>query len=100
MAILGLLLIAAMVFLETPAQRLADLKPDVLNPEQKAFARFYAWFWIVFLVILFSILLLAGLDFMATRRFARRQYERIRSQRRTAIEEGVAQIRAQQRNVE
>jgi hypothetical protein len=105
MLLLGLMLAGALVYLEVPAQRLAedqaakeqqgDTTP--LAPEMREFARFYAWFWIIFLLILMAVVFLAALDYWATRRYGLRQHRKIIDDRRAMIEREVSRLR-QERN--
>ena len=99
--ILGVMLAGALVYLENPAQVLVDQidtqeqqgeKPH-LEPEQKVFARYYTYFWIVFLLVLMAVVFLAALDFWATRRFGLRQHRKIIADRRAMIEREVARLR-------
>jgi len=102
--VLAALLVVGMVLLEDPAQRLADLRDAVadpdqhpLTPEQKAFVRFYGTFWIVFLLILLAVLVLAALDLWSTRRYGLRAHRKLQADRRAMIERQVTRLR-QQRN--
>ena len=71
MVVLALLL--ALLYLEGPAQRLADRGAEAAEaPEQRAFVNFYSYYWIVFLLILLALVVLAGVDFWAVRRFGLR----------------------------
>jgi hypothetical protein len=47
-----------------------DRPPPEMTPEQKRLAHLYAGFWIVALVLLAIILILAGIDVLATRSYA------------------------------
>jgi hypothetical protein len=103
--LLGVMLTGALVFLEAPAQRLADEQAareqqgdtTPLDPEQKFFARLYGTFWILFLLILMAVVFLAALDFWATRRYGLRQRRKIVADRRDMIEREVSRLR-QERN--
>jgi hypothetical protein len=103
--LLGVMLAAALVYLEAPAQRLAEEQAakeqqgdtTPLAPEQREFARFYAWFWIFFLLILMAVVFLAALDYWATRRYGIRQHRKIIDDRRAMIEREVSRLR-QERN--
>ena len=66
-----------------------------LNPEEKAFARQLAAYWIVMLLILLVIVLLAFFDLYAIRTYGRRHYRKIRDDRRAMIERQVAILRSQ-----
>jgi magnesium-transporting ATPase (P-type) len=99
--VLGVMLAGAMIYLETPAQQLADEQAakerqgdtTPLDPQQRAFARFYAWFWIFFLLILMVVVFLAAWDFWATRRYGLRQHRRIIEDRRAMIEREASRLR-------
>lgn len=103
--LLGVMLAAALIYLEAPAQQLAENRDALrrhgdetpLNPEQKLFARFYTSFWIVFLLILMAVIFLAALDFWATRRYGLQQHRKIIADRRAMIEREVSRLR-QERN--
>jgi hypothetical protein len=103
--LLGVMLTVALVYLEAPAQRLADQRAAQeqqgdsipFSPEQRLFARFYTSFWIVFLLVLMAVVLLAAVDFWATRRYGLRQHRQLVADRRDMIEREVSRLR-QQRN--
>jgi ABC-type Fe3+ transport system permease subunit len=103
--LLGGMLTAALVYLEAPAQRLADQREaqeqqgdfSPLSPEQRPFARFYLSFWLVFLLILMAVVLLAALDLWSIRRYGLRQHRKLIADRRAMIEREVARLR-QERN--
>jgi ABC-type uncharacterized transport system fused permease/ATPase subunit len=103
--LLGIMLAGALVYLEAPAQRLADKQAakeqqgdtTPLDAEQKFFARFYATFWILFLLVLMAVIFLAALDYWATQRFGFRQHRKIIEDRRAMIEREIARLR-QERN--
>ena len=103
--LLGVMLASALIYLEAPAQQLADERAakqqqddsTPLNPEQRGFARFYLGFWIVFLLILMAVVFLSAWDYWATRRYALRQHRKISDDRRAMIEREIARVR-QQRN--
>lgn len=102
---LGVMLAAALVYLETPAQQLADQREAQeqqgdsapLSPEQRPFARFYASYWIVFLLVLMVVVLLAAVDLWATRRYGLRQHRKLIADHRAMIEREIARYR-QERN--
>lgn len=103
--VLGVMLAGALVYLEAPAQRLADVQEareqqgdtTPLDPEQKFFARLYGTFWILFLLVLMAVIFLAALDFWATRRYGLHQHRKIVADRRAMIEREVSRLR-QERN--
>jgi len=93
MFVLAVLLAGAMVFLEGPAQALADWfdafpdpeKRPPLTDEQRDFARRYGTYWLVILGLLFALLVIGAWDYLATRRFMRREQRRIREDRKAMI---------------
>lgn len=103
--VLGIMLAGALIYLETPAQHLADQRAAMekegdappLNAEQRGFARLYGYFWLVFLLVLMAVVLLAAYDFWATRRYGVRQHRKIIADRRAMIEREVSRLR-QERN--
>jgi cytochrome c-type biogenesis protein CcmH/NrfG len=105
MFVLAVLLTGALVYLEEPAQRLADARdaaqkagePDELSPEDRGFARFYGAFWMIFLLVLMVVVLLAALDLWSTRRYGLREHRKLLADRRAMLERQVAQLR-QERN--
>ncbi len=103
--LLGVMLAGALIYLEAPAQRLADEQAakeqqgdtTPLAPEMRKFAQLYAWFWILFLLILMAVVFLAALDYWSTRRYGLRQHRKIIDDRRAMIEREVSRLR-QERN--
>jgi MFS family permease len=101
MLVLALLLMGALVFLEAPAQKLADLidaHPDAenrppLTPEQEAFKRFYGWYWMVILLLLLLLVVLGAWDYLASRNFGSRSQRRIAQDRRDMISREVDRLR-------
>jgi MFS family permease len=99
--LLGIMLAGALIYLEAPAQQLADDRDAMrqqgdapeLNPEQRGFARAYLIFWILFLLILMAVIFLAALDYWATRVYALRQHRKIIDDRRAMIEREVSRLR-------
>jgi hypothetical protein len=103
--LLGIMLAGALIYLEAPAQRLADEQAakeqqgdtSPLPPEKRGFAQFYAWFWLLFLLVLMAVIFLAALDYWATQRFGFRQHRKIIEDRRAMLEREIARLR-QERN--
>src|SRR5262249_57549002 len=90
MVLLAVLLVGAMLFLEVPAQRLADRVDEegpeaAEGPEQKDFIRLYGYYWIGFLLLLLFLVVLAGIDLWAVRRFGLRQLRRLQDDRPAMI---------------
>jgi hypothetical protein len=105
LALLGVLLAGALLFLENPAQKLAD-RQDAreaagqdrqLTGSDAAFARAYSIYWIVFVLLLLVCVVLAGADFWAIRRYSMRQFQKLREERRAMIERETARLREQRR---
>lgn len=98
-------MVGALVFLEIPAQRLADERAALpagqerppLTQEQRSFVNLYGAYWIVFLLILLAVVVVAALDFFATRRHGRRLHQKLQADRRAMIERQAARLR-QERN--
>lgn len=101
MFLLGGMLFVDLMFLEVPAQQLADQQDEVqpndnpppLNEEQRSFAHIYGWFFVFFLVVLMIVVFMAALDYWATRRFALGQHRKIIDDRRAMIEREIARLR-------
>ena len=105
MFVLGIMLTGYLIYLGEPAGRLAQQREaqeqqgdnTPLDPEQRLFARDLAMFWIVFLLILLTVVFLAARDFWATRRYGLVQHRKIVADRRAMIEREVSRLR-QERN--
>lgn len=103
--LLGGMLLVDLLYLEVPAQQLADQREKSqqqndspsLNEEQRSFARVYGWFFVLFLLVLMIVVFLAGLDYWATRRYGLRQHRKLLDDRRAMIEREVSRLR-QERN--
>ena len=94
MVLLAVLLAGALLFLEEPAQRLAELGAEAAEaPEHRAFVNFLTYYWIVFLLLLLALVVLAGIDFWAVRRFGLRELKRIQDDRRAMIARQSALLR-------
>jgi hypothetical protein len=126
MFLLCALLAGYLIFLEAPAQQLAEqraaaraaqgasivgllasppgegpfLAASALNghempltPDEDLFARFFAGFWVFFLLVLLAVVVLAALDLWATRRYAVRERQKIRDERRAVVAEELARLR-------
>jgi hypothetical protein len=99
--LLGFLLATALLFLEGPAQQLADERDALaaagqkadLSPAQKDFGRLYVGFWIGFLLILMTVLFLAAFDLWATRRHALLEHRKIQADRRAMLEQQINRLR-------
>ena len=94
MAVLAVLLAGAMLYLEGPAQQLADQGPDVAEePAHRLFVNLYSYYWIGFLLLLLALVVLAGVDFWAVRRFGLRELKRLHEERRAMIARQSALLR-------
>jgi hypothetical protein len=102
MAILGAML--AGTFLSGMEQRADQLATDrsalraagddtPMTAEERRFAKFYGWYWIAMLLVLLVIVTIAGIDMMATRRYALTQMRLLREDRRQVIERELARFR-------
>jgi hypothetical protein len=99
--ILGFLLATALLFLEGPAQQLADERDALtaagqkmeLTEAQRDFARLWGGFWVVFLILLMTVVFLAGFDLWATRRHALREQRKIQADRRAMLEQQISRLR-------
>jgi hypothetical protein len=99
--VLAVMLTGALLFLEVPAQRLADeraaalgqAEPPPMTAEETHFARFYGSFWVLFLLVLLAIVLLAALDLWSTRRYGLRQHRKLQADRRAMIERELSRLR-------
>jgi cytochrome bd-type quinol oxidase subunit 2 len=65
-----------------------------LTPEQQAFRRLWASYWIAVLLLLLVILILAGIDIVGIWRYRRRHLREIAAERREVIQEQVAILRS------
>jgi hypothetical protein len=96
-------LLSVSFILEGPANQLvaqgkaahARGEPKPLDPEQERFFHLWSSFWISALLVLLGIIVLAGLDLLAIRRYGRRQLKQIRADRRAMLEEHIVRARSQ-----
>ena len=100
--LMALLLGALLAFYENDAQRLADERDGVapgteLTADQKDFVRKWVGLVIALLVLLFTVVMLAGADLWATRTYALRQFRKLQADRRAMIERQATRMR-QERN--
>jgi hypothetical protein len=72
--------------------------PGERTPEDDRFVKSWAVYWIVFLVLLFFVIVIAGADYTATSLYARQQFKRIRNEQRTLLERDLAVYRQQKLN--
>jgi uncharacterized membrane protein len=96
-------LLASAFFLEGPANMLlAEREAAIergeqprLDASQRDFWNTYRIHWLIILLILFVIIILAGWDYFAIRRFGLRHYRQIQEGRRAMIENELARLRSQ-----
>ena len=97
-------LLAVSFLLEGPANQLVALgeaahkrggEPQPIDPEQQRFFHLWSGFWIVTLLVLLAVIVLAGLDLMAIRRYGQRHLRQIQADRRAMIEQQIARVRSQ-----
>lgn len=101
MIVLAGLLAGALLFLEQPAQNLADQQDarelagedTRLAGKERDFARGYVLYWLGFLLVFMAIVVLAGTDLWAIRRYGRQQFQKLRADRRAMIERETARLR-------
>ena len=101
MLLLAGMLSGSLLFLEGPMSELSEYINEVrergeepeLSPAQRSLRKLYAVWNIGLLLTLLVFLATAGLDYLATGRFGRRQLRRIQSDRRAMIERQVARLR-------
>jgi len=101
MVLLALLLAGWQIFLEDKAQALAverdnvvpDSEPPPMTEEQRDLARLCVYYWIVILLVLLTIVALAGVDMWTTRRRGLREHRKILDDQRIMLERQVARYR-------
>ncbi|HYT92580.1 MAG TPA: hypothetical protein VEL76_27945 [Gemmataceae bacterium] len=76
--------------------RQLDERPQGVEatPEQTAFLRFFAAYWIIALFAVFLVVFLATVDFWAIARFGLRHHRRLQADQRALLEEQIARLRA------
>jgi hypothetical protein len=99
--LLGFLLATALLFLEGPAQQIANERDALAQSGQQAeltgpqrdFVRLWGSFWVVFLLVLMTVVFLAAFDLWATRRHALREHRKIQADRRAMLEQQINRLR-------
>jgi hypothetical protein len=91
MAVLGVMLAGALLFLEAPAEELGPLAEE--DPESRGFVRLYLWYWVIFLMLLMALVLVAGVDRWAVWRHGRQEMKKLQQERRDMIARETAQMR-------
>jgi hypothetical protein len=66
-----------------------------LTPDQQQDQRFFAYYWIAVLSLLFALVVVAALEMSAIRRYAARHFRQIRDDRRAMLEQELANLRRQ-----
>jgi hypothetical protein len=100
MILLGALLIASF-FMEGRAEELATAmqqarergEPRDLTPAEHTFSQVYGSVWIAALLLLFWLIGLAGIDYLAIRQYGKRHYKLIQDERREMIREELKRYR-------
>jgi hypothetical protein len=92
--VLALLLAGYLIFL---GERVTRLERD--NQADRDFLQFFSGYSIAFLVILLTVLVLAGIDFWTIRRYGRQQYRRLQEDRRAMIERQIIRLRQERNNL-
>ena len=65
----------------------------VLSPDDIQFKNLYATVWIGVLLLLLGLIIGAGVDYQATRRYGRRNYQIIQDERRAMIQDELRRFR-------
>jgi hypothetical protein len=64
-----------------------------LTPDQQQDQRFFAYYWITVLSLLFLLIVVAAVEMSAIRRYAARHFRQIRDDRRAMLERELANLR-------
>ncbi len=64
------------------------------DPEQRQFIYFFSSYWILGILLFFGILVLAILDWLATRRFTLRQIQQLQENHQVMLDQQAARLRA------
>ena len=84
--------------LETQATRLAEQRSDptfTLSPEDKQFLKLYGAYWIAVLLLVLAIVILAGVDIWAIRRYGNWHRGQIQDDQIAMLENQLARLRSQ-----
>ena len=102
--VMALLFVTVLVLYEGPVQEMAEERAaftaDNAPPftdQQKMLLWLWVGTWIALLLVLLAVMVLVGLDVMATRRYALTQFRKLQADRRAMIERQASRLR-QQRN--
>lgn len=98
--LIGLLIAVLLAAYDSTAGRVMREREGVdpavpITPEQRALVKLYVGTWIGALVALFVVLVLAGLDLLATRQYGLRQYRKLAGDRRAMIQRQAARLRGE-----
>jgi hypothetical protein len=97
------ILLATSFILEEQADKLVEQgqaakerrEAPKLDPSQVQFVNFYGRYWGIFLIIVLALIVLAGWDCLAIRRYGQRHYRQLQEDRKTMIENELARLRSQ-----
>jgi hypothetical protein len=81
--------------IETGKQNVEKQQRRPLAPEERQLVDRFTWHIIALLLVLLVLLVLAGVDFLAIRRYGRRHYHQIQTDRKAMIERQLARLRSQ-----
>lgn len=104
LGLMAVLMVGQLVWWEPASQRLIEEReklaegdrPDY-TPEEKLLVRVWAGTWVALLLLLLGVVVLAGADLWATRRYALRQFRKLQDDRRAMIARQTTRLR-QERN--
>jgi hypothetical protein len=98
--VLAALLTYILIELEGPARQLVEridaTPPGEIHeqtPQDRTLARLYGSVLILFLILLMAVVLLAGYDVWATRRYGLRQFRKLQTDRRAMLERQLSRLR-------
>jgi uncharacterized membrane protein YjgN (DUF898 family) len=97
----GLMLVLAGMFvgnllIEPTFQDMTRQQPaGEASEEQKDFARFFTAYWGAFMLVLFTLIALAGFDFWAIARFGLRHRRQLQADHRASLHAEIARLRRQ-----
>jgi hypothetical protein len=100
LVLIAVLLVVAQIWLEDPAQRLAEARdrtdpPPAFTQEERDLARLWLLTWLAILVLLFAVIVLAFFDLWAIRRYGKRQLRKIQDDRQAMIARQLRRLRAE-----
>jgi len=105
--VLAALLAGVLVYLEGPAQRLANEREGLtaeqapaFTQDERSFLRWWGGAWVALLLVLMVVVLLAAFDLWATHRYASRERRKLQADRRAMIERQVNRMRVERNGQE